>query len=482
MTRLDKPLAVEGAAITEPTGWQQALRIGPVVDTTTGVEVVDVDAALCAEIAKGFTGLGGRMRTPVDLNHGLTGRNPAGRRTYGYVSAVDAREDGLYVKLSLNKAGAAWVEENKGNAFLSPTIGPALYDPEKAGVLLSSAYLITASLTEMPRQSRLPEVALSRDGVVPQRAVALARLDSRADLRMFEDALRRGARVQLMIEGLLSEEWLGLDDWEGDTSGTAVFSWYTEDKPLETRRVTWTRAADGVVTVAGPSVPVQAVTTYQPIPAAQAATNMSRADGPKEAPMPGSTSGTGAAQLQPYAVLLSRVPDDARAEVEKTLSGLVERVTKAEAELGEKTTALSRAEAAASTREESVVALSQRLAEVEAKNKAREQADAERAFNAFFDGEIVALGRGATDAATREKWRKRVDALGLDGARGLAGEIPQGAHGPVALARAPGLEGESRETSGDRDARVAKRATELAAANANMNFASAWAQAEKENG
>ncbi|RTL21330.1 MAG: hypothetical protein EKK55_16315 [Rhodocyclaceae bacterium] len=467
MIRLDKPVAVEGQALTVTPDWQQALRLGPVVDTGTGALVVDVTAELCAEVAKGFTSLGGRMRTPVDLNHALTakGLKAEDRKTYGYVSDVEARADGLYVKLSLNKAGKAWVEENAGNAFLSPTLFPSLYDPEKPSLLLSSVYMATASLTQMPRQSQLAEVQLSRLGDGAQRAVALAQLESRHDLRVFEDAIRMRARLLFLAEGLIGDEWLGLDDWQGGEAGTAVLSWYPENGPSRLRQVQWTRDAAGVVTVSGPSVPVLAVTTYQTVsPAAQAAIPMSRADGPKEVPVKVDASGAGTAPTsQPYAVLLSRVPDDARAEVEQTLAGLVERATKAEQEAADKAVALSRAETLATAREEAVVTLSKRVEDLEAKRKADEAAANERAFERFFADEVVSLGRGPTDAATRDKWRKRFDVLGLEGVRGLAADIPQGTHGPVALSRAPGLDGESRETATDRAASLHGKALALQA-------------------
>jgi hypothetical protein len=486
--RLDKPVAVEGPALVE-TDWQHVLRLGPVVDTTTGKEVVSITPDLCAELAKAHKAIDGRMRTPIDHNHGLlSGKTPESKRTYGHVADVEAREDGLYVKLALNEGGQSWVKDNKGNAYLSPTLFPDLYDPEKAGEKLASAYLMSVSLTPLPRQTRLPEVALSRGGDEPQRAVALARLDSRGDLRIFEDALRARARLLFLAEGTLDEEWLGLDDWQGDESGTAVLSWYREHGGSQVRRVQWTRDAAGVVTVQGPSVPVVAVITYETIsPAAQAAIPMSRAVGPKEAPMPGSTSGAGTApSSQPFAVLLSRVPDEARPEVEKALGDLAARAAKAEAELADKATALSRAEATAATREETVVELSRRVGELEAKRKEAEKAETERTFAEFFQSDIVALGRGATDAATRTKWRSRFDVLGLAECRSLAADIPVGAVVPVALSRAPGIAGVGGEDPEVRGARLDTEARSIQqkalAAGQNLSFQAAYEQAEKGGG
>lgn len=488
MIQLDKPVAVEGQALVE-TDWQHVLRLGPVVDTTTGKEVVSITPDLCAELAKAHKAIDGRMRTPIDHNHGLlSGKTPESKRTYGHVADVEAREDGLYVKLALNEGGQSWVKDNKGNAYLSPTLLPDLYDPEKAGEKLASAYLMSVSLTPMPRQTRLPEVALSRGGDQPQRAVALARLDSRGDLRIFEEALRARARLLFLAEGTLTEEWLGLDDWQGDESGTAVLSWYREHGGSQVRRVQWSRAADGVVTVQGPSVPVVAVVTYETIsPAAQAAIPMSRADGPKEAPMPGSTSGAGPApSSQPFAVLLSRVPDEARPEVEKALGELAARATKAESELADKAVALSRAEATAATREETVVELSRRVGELEEKRKAAEKAETDRTFAEFFQADIVALGRGATDADTRARWRGRFDVLGLAECRTLAAEIPQGAHGPISLSRAPGLSGESRESASQRVDNQHQKAIDIQAAHNKahpdslITYTEAFARAGKE--
>lgn len=484
-------LAVEGAALHESGEWQQILRLGPVVDIDTGKTVIDITPTLCADLAKAHAKvLAAGLRVPIDYNHGTSlGRTAEQRRTYGLVTEMEARADGLFAKLALNGAGVEWVKTNLGNALVSPSIVGGLFDPMKPGTKLADVYVAALSLTESPRQNNLPEVKLGAGGDADVPAAAplalLATFDTREDVRRFEDQIRMKGRALLIAEGYDVDEYVSLATWTGSTSGTAVLGWWSEGGGGEhLRRAQWSQGADGVVTVSGPSTPMRMVTQYEPEDtAAMGAASLanSRGHAPEEVPMSGKDGGT-----QPqtegggdFAVLLARLPDADRVAVEGEIRTLTERAKGAEQKADALSVQLAAAQEAADKVSSTLLA---RVEGLEAAAAARAKADAEKDRAEFL---LSATQRGAIGAGKedQEAWGNTYDALGPDRARALVARLKDGIAGPVAnLARAvPGLSGTSAEPDKNRNARISERASALAAEH-NGRFDDYWSQAEKEVG
>lgn len=481
-------LAVEGAALHESGEWQQILRLGPVVDIATGKTVIDITAELCADLAKAHGKvLAAGLRVPIDYNHGTSlGRTAEQRRTYGLVTEMEARADGLFAKLALNSAGVEWVKTNLGNALVSPSIVGGLFDPMKPGAKLADVYVAALSLTESPRQNNLPEVKLGADADAPAVAplALLATFDTRDEARRFEDQIRMKGRALLKGEGYDVDEYVSLATWEGSDSGSAVLSWWMEHGGERLRRVQWSQGADGVVTVSGPSAAMRMVTQYEPEDAAaMSAADLanSRGSAPEEVPMSGKDGGKqpqteGAGD---FAVLLARLPDADRVAVEGEIRTLTERAKGAEQKAEALTVQLAQAQEAADKVSSTLLA---RVEGLEAAAAARAKADAERDRAEFL---LSATQRGAIGAGKedQEAWGSTYDALGPDRARALVARLKDGIAGPVTnLARGvPGLSGTSAEPDKNRNARISERAHALAAEH-NGRFDDFWSLAEKEVG
>lgn len=479
MTLLDKGIALQGGDLHEPDAWQQVLRLGPVVDLDTGKEIIDVTAELCAELAAAHAKVvGAGIKVPIDYNHGTARAGGAeSQRTYGLVTEMEARADGLYAKLALNKGGVKWAEDNKGNALTSPDIRGRLFHPERKAEVLADVHVRALSLTNMPRQNRLPEVQLSRDADQPQ--VLLASFADDLAVRRFEESLRRAAYAVLASEGYAAPEYLGVRAWQGDEAGTVVVSWWGETGGDHMRQMQWARSADGAVTCSGPSAAMQAITVYEPISPAASAAQLSRATGPKEVPMPGSTNA-------PFAALLARVPDDARADVAKALEAEAAAKVAAEAKVVDLGVQLSAAVAKAEGEGKVAATL---LARVEVLEKdAADKAKAEQAkARAEFLLSGTKIGKVGADKDDQEFWGRQFDA-NPENAVALLSRIPVGTKGPVHLARAPGLAGvgaeaEDPEIRGARlDAEARKIQQQALAAGQNLSFQAAYEQAEKGGG
>lgn len=485
MKLLDKGIALQGGGLHEPDGYTQVLRLGPVVDMDTGNEIIDITAELCAELAAAHAKVvAAGIKVPIDYNHGTARAGGSeSQRTYGLVTEMEARPDGLYAKLALNKGGVKWAEDNKGNALTSPDIRGTIYHPERKGEALATMHVRAVSLTTMPRQNRLPEVKLSRGGDGHQ--VLLASFADDLSVRRFEEALRRAAYVVLASEGYAAPEYLGVRAWQGEESGTLVVSWWGETGGDHMRQMMWARGAEGVVTCSGPSAAMQAITVYEPISPAAPAAQLSRATGPKEVPMPGSTNA-------PFAALLARVPDDARADVAKALQAEAEAKAAAEAkasDLGvQLAAAIAKAEGegkVAATLLAKVETLDAALKGLEAKAKADAEAQQAKAKAEFLLSGTKS-GKVGADADDQAFWGRQFDA-NPENAVALLSRIPVGAKGPVHLARAPGLAGDGTAAdAGVRDARIRARSEEIQSealtAGKTIDFTQAWAKAQKEVG
>lgn len=490
--------AVLGGALTESDEWQHAFIVGPVVDRYSGEEVATITDADCAEVVKGFELLGGRMATPIDLDHGLdVGQSADQRRTYGRITAMEHREgEGVFVKLALNDGGVSWVADNKGCAFLSPSVYRDLYDPEKPGTLLSALWFRSISLTATPRQPGVREIQLAEgadapDGRTP--AVLLASFASSNDVSHFDTALQFHAKAAVSLEGY-RPAWINVRHWDSttpaDEAGTVVVSWYDDPSDdYHLRQLNWSRDAEGYVSVYGPSQPVEIVTTYEVIqPGQTPGVPLSEA---LEEPMP---------DKNPSATLLGEIADAAlRQRIEAQFSevtGLLKaadenlgKVTKERDELREK---LKLADTKAEGLEETNTRLSERIGALEESEKtraAREQAAAEGEFleTLLAEGKIPAQDDEAKKLRGPEFWRKQFQADRSNAAM-LADQLPAGRYSPPT--KPAGLSGRGIEADliEDADAKreqaLADRALELSEAAAAKGdyrpFEVFYTQAEAE--
>lgn len=400
MNSLRLSCAVSGGELTNADEWLHALIVGPVADRTTGKLVATITDEHCAEVVRGYRSLGGRMATPIDLDHGLdtpkANETPAEkaqrRRTYGRVADMEHREgEGVFVRLSLNDGGVEWVKENKGCAFVSPSLRSDLFDPQKPGELLAKTWMRALSLTATPRQAGVPEVKLSE--VDAAGSVLLAEFNDREEYGEFEQHLTLAADAALRAEGY-APGYLLLQHWSGAESGAVVVSWY--DDAADTRhmrRLSWSRS-DGAVSVNGPAEAVEARTVYVSPDSDVTPPDDGQFSEAQEVPMP---------DPKPFAALLSEVSDDkVRDSVALKLSELTEQVSTAEAARAEAASQLEAlqlklSETTASLETEKSVAqkLEARLAKVETEVKAKAEAEAKAERDAFVG---LMLSEGAIPA------------------------------------------------------------------------------------
>lgn len=484
--------AVLGGALTQTDEWQHAFIVGPVVDRYTGEQIATITDADCAEVVKGFDLLGGRMVTPVDLDHGLdTGTTPAQRRTYGRITAMEHREgEGVFVKLALNDGGLAWVADNAGCAFLSPSVYKDLHDPETPGTLLSALWFRSISLTATPRQPGVREIQLSEGQTPGAASVLLASFANSNDVSHFDTALQFHAKAAISLEGY-RPAWINVRHWDSttpaDEAGTVVVSWYDEPSDdYHLRQLNWRRDADGYVSVYGPSQPVEIVTTYQVIqPGPWSGVPLSEA---LEVPMP---------DPNPSAVLLGEIADAGlRQRIEAHLSEVTSllksadeslgKVTKERDELREK---LATANTKAEGLEEANNSLATRLSEVERKQREREEGEQKAAEDVFIEA-LLSEGRipaGDVEGAKGpDFWRGqfKVDA---GNARLLGEMLPAGRFGPPT--RPAGISGRGKDADqrerdeDERNDRIKLLAEQIQAEarekSAPIGFQVAWNLAEK---
>lgn len=441
MNSLRLSCAVSGGELTDADEWVHALIVGPVADRATGQLVATITDEYCAEVVKGYTALGGRMATPIDLDHGLdtpkANETPAEkaerRRTYGRVSAVEHRKgQGVFVKMALNEGGVQWVKDNAGCAYVSPSLRLNLFDPQKPGELLSKVWMRALSLTPTPKQATAGEVKLSEDAAGG--SVLLAEFSDREEYAEFEQHLTLAADAALRTEGY-APGYLLLQHWDGAESGAVVVSWYDDAADSRhMRRLTWSRS-DGAVSVTGPAEAVEARTVYVSPDSDITPPDDGQFSEAQEVPMP---------DPKPFAALLSEVSDEVRESVTLKLSELTEQVSTAEAARAEAATQLEAlklqlSETAASLETEKSVAskLEARLAKVETEVKAKAEAEAKAERDAFVG---LMLSEGAIPAEdVKNDAGEVIDGPGFwadfhaqDKARALrlSERLPKHVHGP----------------------------------------------------
>lgn len=468
---MDKARHLLGGRLRDVTEWVHALIIGPVADRFTGETVVDVTDKICAEVVKGFKGLGGRMKTPVDLDHGLdVGITAESKRTYGLVTDMEHREgEGVFVKLALNDGGVKWVQENEGNAFVSPSLYPRLFDPQKPDTLLSAIWMRALSLTPTPRQPGGTEIQLSE-------GVQLAQLNSRPEAIAFEEALRIGAHAHIPVE------YLYIEHWEGAESGEVFVSWW-DDSDTHLRRLTWARSDDGTVTVTGPPEPAQQTKHFEvigdPMPRNNAAAIRAALN-------------EGKSMEEISALLGEQLGGDVRQKIVEKFRAAESRAVDAETKLGEMQVKLSEAETKLTEVRKGSESNAALLTEMQAKldkltseSKARECAEFVQA--ALSEGRIPAGDvRNEAGAAIDGPafWAERFNA-DADTARLFMQGRAKGAHSPPKGGAPVGVDVPDPDTAKrDLAVKLGERANQIQAdARAKgepIGYQAAWDQAKAE--
>ena len=151
------------------------LKAGPLHDLDSGDLVLDLDEQRLKEIADTSQAiLNSGHAIPVSFEHGIEagyrGVPSADRRPYGEITEIyyDEKRKAIYAKkrwtaLGRDMVEASMVDGNISALRVSPRVRltPA-YHPDTGDLLGSSGYIDVVSLTTLPRQAQMENVALSR--------------------------------------------------------------------------------------------------------------------------------------------------------------------------------------------------------------------------------------------------------------------------------------------------------------------------------
>ena len=157
------------------------LRAGPLHDLDSGDLVLDLPESRLAEIAATTQALiDAGHAVPISFEHGIEagyrGVPGVDRRPYGEILAVyyDQDRKAIYAKKRWSKLGRDIVEASLINNDVSALrISPRIrltpaFHPDDGSLLGDSGYLDVISLTSLPRQPQMANVALSRTEIEEQ--------------------------------------------------------------------------------------------------------------------------------------------------------------------------------------------------------------------------------------------------------------------------------------------------------------------------
>lgn len=450
---------------TDATLWEAA-RLGSVYDMDTGKHVIDIDAAMYADIEKAFAvqkECG--VSVPFDLKHGMS--RGGDQRSYGDVTSIISEGGLLKLGHAVNELGTELVKS--GGMKLSPTLRGPFYHPS-TGEFVSDTYMESCAITPHPMQDQISAVELGKG--MPRRM--LAKFDTSIEVEEFDSRLRLAALALTKKSGYPEAEWVNLREWRGDESGQLVVSFWADGDEQTFLLMDWVRDGDAV-TVSS-ARPAKQVTEYveskeptSPITVTLAKTkgaNMRKYDFTVLlSACIAADSGAG--------VELSK-PDIFEAELPNALAdalgAVVERINAQSVELA-KANALA---VSATADAANSVELSKQVGTLSAELKAIQDERAIDKLNAEADAWAAELGKagrifegrvnaeGIVEDDTRPTWAGLYKQLGKDAAVKFADETRAAkSFKPVQLGRGAGVQGEPVAVKGaDRLATVKAYATE----------------------